>query len=197
MRTSLIILALLALAMPASAIDTNRYPHTLYDQACTDDNDTPAAETLPIAYFDGTYNPPATLQVSGSPDGFCDTDSRIRTGAETSDRLLGPFSSRGIRGVYPFVDADTVLDGTPTWRLSVLAVKAHDGVAQVLDQSAVMSGTGNEIFLFGTDVGDPNQPSSSPNAILEVPLPDRFILWLELMSATSITADISVMPWTD
>ena len=192
MRRLILAVTVLLLAAPAWSIDTNVYPSTLMDQSCTDANDVPAAETLALAYFNQS-NVAAAVQTSGNPDGFCDNDSRIKTGAIAAVASFGPFSGVGVKGLYIFVDADTVTGGTTAWRVDLYGRKPHDGVAIIHDYSTGLTGTGDVIIVQGTDVG----AASAADNSLDTGVPDIFYIKLALPGggATSITADFSVVPY--
>ena len=183
----------LLIAAPAWAADTNKYPFTLMDQTCTDDYNVPAAYTPGLTRFGGPV-PAASLltQTSGTGDGFCDNDSRILTAAQTADVIFGPFDGANLGGVLVMVDADTVLGGTPTWLVELGVYKAFDGAFQAYDrQAASISGTGDKVYLFG---GGSQRQASVVTEVMDAPLPNPFYIRLRLVSATSITADMSLSP---
>ena len=78
--------AVFLLALDASAVDDTAFPHTLVDSACTDTNDTPTAVV-------GGGARSVAPQISGSADGFCDHDSRIREAAIVANTTGGPYST--------------------------------------------------------------------------------------------------------
>ncbi|GAG31351.1 unnamed protein product, partial [marine sediment metagenome] len=53
------------------------------------------------------------------------------------------------------------------------------------------SGTGDVFFIYGIDVGTSNQDVESQ----EIALTDIFYIQLDLVAATSITADVSLLPY--
>ena len=183
-----------ALLVPAvsSAIDTNRYPYTLIDQTCTDANDSPARPAVPLGTFDGKLR--ATPQTSGSPDGYCDNDPWIVTGALTADTVFGPFAlPEGSSGFYMFVDATVV--GT-TWAWNIMAQVPFDGRTQSVDSLAQQSGSADLIFSFGADTGrSANNVVNSPLGRGDGPVPNPFYLLYNETSATSFTADVGLVPF--
>ena len=184
MRLIFVLMSLL-LAAVAFAEDDYYYPNVIMSTTCTDTNDTPAGASL-VALPGGR---PA-VQASGSADGRCDHDSRISIGELSADETFGPLPGKPYQGYYVFVDA--TVTGT-TFRLQAYAAKAHDGVLILLDAgSANGNGTADYIWEVGTTDGG-YAPSETITA-LEAPLPGRWWLRVDLLTATAITADISMVP---
>lgn len=194
MRRLILFSVLMLIAAPAAAIDTTSYPSTLMDQTCTDTEGAPAPYTPPRMILGGlaAVTNAVLIQTSGNADGFCDHDSRIRTGAQGSDTSFGPFSlSDGVEGLYLFVDADTVVGADASWRVTIRARKPHDDALQNTDNTATVPnpGTGNVFFSFGNSAQRPSTATGAVNG----PVPDVFYLTLGFVAATSITADVSLV----
>jgi hypothetical protein len=187
----LILVALMLLAVPAWAVDTTVYPQTLVDSTCTDSEDVPTAVTPGTSHL-GRFNPKPAIQLTGSADGFCDHDSRIRTTAVTpfaADVDFGPFAKGDIQGIFLYVDGDAVTGGDTKYQMSLLGVKPHDGALIVLQTATEATGNGNVIFAFGSELGTP-----TPTVEAEAPLPKTFYIQLDLNTADSWDGDISMQP---
>ena len=185
----LLFLCVLLVPSVAVAIDTNKYPYTLVDQACTDSYDVPAASTLGLGHF-LQYNPPA-VQTSGNPDTFCDNDSRIKTGAISVDTVFGPFNGEGIDGVIFFFDVTAAPGGDSEYQIELQAKRPNDGTQFVVDRPAVLTGAQEGFYVIGINPGSP----SEEEADYETFLPRAFYINLDLEGATSVTGDFSMMPY--
>ncbi len=173
-------------ASAAHAADETSYPSTLVEQTCTDLYDVPANITGAIG--SGWSVPP---QTSGSGDDFCDHDSRILTDAAlVADTLFGPFEG-GIGACYIiFADGNTVSGGDTKWGIVVQVIQPHDGVVESLDAASVVTGVVDAVWM----VGLPTQYSySALDEELNVRLPDRWYLLLDLNTATSWLGEISMV----
>jgi hypothetical protein len=188
------------LATPAWAADTNKYPATLLDQTCTDSFDTPTAVTAGLVTIGGgrAFQPAPAAQTSGSGDGFCDNDSRIVTGALAADKTFGPFNLGDARGVYLFVDADTVTGGTTDWRIRVFAAKPHSAAQVQMAAAANVTGAGDVVYSIGPTTAYENTTVAAQAAtVYPIPIPDPFYVALDLTvgGATSWTGEISMLPF--
>lgn len=181
-RLLFLLVALLLFSAPsAHAINEGHYPAVLMDTACTDTEDTPAAET-------GGARP--ALQISGSGDGFCDHDSRIVAGAVTADTLFGPFSiPADANGVLIFVDADVVSNDTDTWRLIYQHKKPHDVALTTIANATQQSTEGDKVFSLNRGTVLPQV--STINANLHPPA--ELFITLDLVAATSWDGSISLL----
>jgi len=90
------------------------------------------------------------------------------------------------------VDADTVVGATPTWDIEIHAKSPHDAAFRLLDNAVDLTGTGDRVFAIGTNA---NYDPLDATELLAVPLPRQWYLRLNLVLATSITADISLTPF--
>jgi hypothetical protein len=197
MKRFILFWALLVLfAAPASAVDTNVYPFVIVDADCTDANDVPAAYTpsSPHSFVrKNVITPSALIQTSGSPDGFCDNDSRILVGAAITDTTFGPFSNGGIDGLYIMVETTSVTGATPSWRTFIAAFRTQDATLlgiEELDTESAASG------LFDYTVGSsPGTPSEINDGTFDMQLPNTWYFKLDLVAATAWTGSISFIPW--
>ena len=140
-RTILLAILVALWALPAFAVDTTRYPQVLMDSTCTDTNDTPAAQS-------GGSTRPA-VQTSGSADGYCDHDSRIREATLTADTVWGPFfRAPDMVGVRLYLDADDVTADAGTWNIEILHLRPHEAVYDVIGTKQ-FSAEGNITTSFG------------------------------------------------
>ncbi len=182
-RALLLALFVALLSLPAFGAGES-YPSTLIDQGCTDSYDTPAAVAEPNLVIE----PPE--QVSGSADGTCDLDSRILTGALTSDTTFGPLRGGRSACIYLFADGNTVTGGDTKWTIDVYIKQPHDGVLQVLEQGTLITGNLDVLFLLG--VSTAHNPSIASIELLTARLPEQFWLTLDLDTATSWTGELSM-----
>jgi hypothetical protein len=191
----LILLAALAVVLAPAVHAAGSYPHTLIDQSCTDIYDVPAAYTpSEVTALGGPRRvilPSALVQVSGSPDGFCDNDSRIIYGNITADTDLGPLILPTQSKCFLwFFNGDTVTGGDTTYDMKILAVAAHDGAKKVVG-TVEITGTGDQVYSVGAD------PNVAGGNFLEitVPVPRPFYLRVnfEAGGATLITAESSIV----
>lgn len=177
----LVVAVVCALAFPAMAVDTTSYPHVLLDSSCTDANDAPAASA------GGSIKP--APQTAGPADGFCDHDSRILTGALTADTVFAPlYLPSGAMGILVYTDADAVSNDTDTWTVRLRTYRTFDDVTVVADQTASQATEGNKSFGFMPFALAAD--SGSITAEVDVVVPRKFAIELELVSATSWTGDI-------
>ena len=193
MRRWVLLLALL-LAAPAWAIDTNRWPHTIVDQACTDSYDTPTATTPTLVGWAG-HNPSPAAQTSGSGDGYCDNDSRIATGAITSSTVFGPFKGRGLAGLIIWFDVTVATGGNTGYELDLQVARPNDGTKFVINSPGAptpLTGAQEGFYSMGIDLGTPNGDEASDYKIL---IPSVFYIGLTLNTATSVTGDVSLTAW--
>lgn len=192
----------LLFAGAASAIDTTKYPSTITDSTCTDASDVPAAYTPGLTSIGGSsYGSVASAtitQLSGSPDGYCDHDSRIlkMTGAFalTEDTNFGPFTlAPGYTGYYLFVDAVVVHASTGDFIMFLGVKKPHDGaVFAALDSGTLQAGSADYVFAFGApSLQNPTGETADPDA----PIPQEFYVVYDERTATSFSGDISVVPF--
>lgn len=186
MRRLVLLVLALFVAGPAFAIDTNIYPDTLVDQACTDDFDVPAAPSTigPVEIAGGVTYP---AQTSGSSDGSCDNDPRIVTGAITADTRFGPFTlATGSGCVIMHMDVSAISAGNfifnPEFKIP------HDGTFQEVDLTGDRSGTGEHKFVYGHGDG-----ATIFNAAMAGPMPLSLYLFLDLTTATTITTNVSLV----
>ena len=169
-------------AWPALAVNDGSYPQTILDDTCTDSNDTPAAQT------GGWVRPP--VQASGSADGFCDHDSRIRETALTASTEFGPFTlPNGTRGVVLIVDANVVSNDTDTWRpaLSFMIPATQSTTTLALGASTATEA----VHYFSFAPGEYATPAIVGVANVDVAVPRRFYINLNLQTATSWEGIIS------
>jgi len=184
MRQSILfwVLAAFVLALPAQAANEGHYPSTIVDANCTDARTTPAAAGQTAARPE--------IQISGTADGYCDHDSRIRKSAITADTTFGPFTMPpGSRGILLFVDADTVSNDTDTWSIDLAVVKPDSLAKVVVDSTASQATEGDKSFgfvpaLMGADTG-------AATGDIDVFVPKQFYLVLNLGTATSWAGSIS------
>ena len=156
------------------------FPVAIFDAACTDDYDTPAASTRYAA------------QTSGSADGLCDGDTNVKTGTFSEDTSSSEIIGAHYRSMYVYVDADTVGGGTPTWKVCIEQYRPGLGTySGNYACSAEKSGTGAGFVGFG-----PLYVSSGSDFIdgSAVALPPRFKIKLQLESATTWAGSLSLTP---
>ena len=186
MRRALLLTFLIALwALPAYAANTSSYPATLVDSSCTDTNDAPAAQA-------GGVVPPAA-QTSGTADGFCDHDSRIREAAISAATRWGPFAKKpGKVGIYIFLDADDVTADAGTWDVELQFLRPHEAVYEVVGTNQ-FSAEGNTGYFFGpTDIySTPIRSMTGKDSWL----PDVFYIYLNLASATAWEGNIAFIQY--
>jgi hypothetical protein len=185
------------LAAPAFAADTNRYPYTLIDQTCTDSYDVPAATTpgLVTIGIGGAYQPPPAAQISGSGDGYCDNDSRIVTGNITADTLFGPFQlPEGARGFLLFWDLITISGGaTNDMNFRIYVKKPHNlEDAQISAVTTTIDAAADVYYDFGPAPLD--RALQGPASEVAVIFPKPFYIHLNVLTATLVNGELSIMP---
>ena len=160
-----------------------RYPTTLVDQDCQDYYNVPAAQT------GGSVAPAA--QTSGTGDDRCDHDSRIVTDAAfVAGTTFGPFKGGKSACYIIFADGNAVTGGDAGWGIVVQATQPHDGVKESLDAAAEVTGVVDAVWM----VGLPTEYSySALDEELNVRLPNRWYLVLDLLGATSWYGEISMV----
>jgi len=188
-----ILAALLLLALPAWAADTNVYPYTVSDQTCTDDYDTPAAytpsEPTEISARGQTVGAAALVQTSGSGDGYCDNDSRIATGAQTTNVTFGPFKlPTGARGVYVFLD---VVSTTGTVQIGALIRKPHNGEYRNISNTAA-TGVGDVMEIWGAGS---IYSASNTHEQDNIPMPAEYYISVLDSTGTDHVYEISQVPF--
>ncbi len=184
MRLIFALIPLLTAAV-AFAEDDYYYPNVVMSSTCTDTEDTPAGATLTAL----PSNRPV-VQSSGSADGRCDHDSRISIGELSADATYGPLPGRPYKGYYVFVDA--TVTGT-TFRLQTFVRKPHYGVLILMD-AGTGSASGTDDYIWEVGITEAGYAPSETITIIESPLPGQWWLRVDLLSATAITADISMVP---
>lgn len=193
-----ILAALLVLLIPlvASAANTNKYPDTLVDQTCADDNDVPAAVTPELTVIGGSptiHAPGALVQLSGSADGFCDNDSRIIAtiaSGISADTRFGPFSMPlNYPILFGMFEGSAVTGGDTKWRVRFEILKPHEAefLAAGFDTTLV---TGNVDLYFAAGL---NTTIAFAGEDLDAAMPRVFYMLLDLNTATSWTGDASLM----
>lgn len=183
MTIRLWIFALFALLLfapsAAQAINEGHYPATFMDINCTDTEDTPAAA--------GAVGARPAAQTSGSADGFCDHDSRIKNAPITVDTTFGPFvMPSGSIGILIHVDADVVSNDTDTWRLRIGIKKPHDGAVFFYANTGSQSTEGTKVLGF-VDAAQ----GSSGGTDVNISMHPVFYIQLDLTTATSWDGSIS------
>ena len=179
----ILLAALVAIAPPAFARDPIAlFPSALIDAACTDDYDVPAASDR--------YTP----QTSGSPDGLCDGDTNVLTGAFVADKDIGPLGSEQYQSAYVMIDADTVTGGDTKWRLCIAILTPWTAATyyKKLDCTADITGTVDRSYVaLGPVFTDVTFDIVSG---ISQPLPPRFVLTLDLVGATSWEGSLGFVP---
>ena len=188
-----LILLLLVVAMPALAADTNVYPFTLIDQTCTDSNDDPTAVTPGLTYFAGRNPPAPAAQTDGDPDGYCDNrlaHSEKLGWYRTSNSDLSLWA---MPRVCISLSMRTML---PATRFAGICIPTspHDSGLVRISQQPNHTGTGDVVTVIGPDLGDPGGPADGI-VIGEDHFTGAFNLRLDLVGATAMTAEISILPF--
>ena len=194
MKRFILFWALLVLfAAPAWAIDTNKYPHTLIDQTCTDSYNVPAAFTPSAVHVLG--GPPQVIasqitQLSGTSDGFCDNDSRIITRDITADISIGPFSlPEWASGIILLVDVNAITGGSTDANFQFRYVRPHEAVESTYATTATISATGDLTYIVRPD---PAAHAYSPStAEIPIALGPGYLIRVNLISATLVTLNMS------
>lgn len=158
------------------------YPQVLMDSGCIDTNNVPAAQT------GGSIRPAA--QTSGTGDGYCDHDSRVREAAITADTSFGPFKRKpGRMGVRVFADSDVVSGDTNTWSLEILAARPHEPAVFDVVETEELATEANHVVSFGPNllydvagVGNSNNNCA---------IPPTFYINMKFGTATSWDGNIS------
>lgn len=182
-----ILAALLALLLfvagDAFAVDTTKYPATLVDQTCTDDNDTVSGT--------GAFDTFVENVVGGGANGKCDHDNRILTGAITSDTTFGPLRGGTNACFVVFLDGNTVTGGDTKWDVIVQIQQPHNAEMEDVDSiTTLVTGVSDVVYLVGLPTG---YAFDSLTESLNVRLSPRWYLKLDLNTATSWTGEISMV----
>lgn len=190
-KLGLLIVALACLwGADSSAADAvGTWPSTLWDEVCDDADDVPAQFTPP---FGSSSLKSQRVQTSGDPDGFCDSDSAIRTGAFTVDTNLGPIRPpAAAKAIYISVDVDEAASGT--WRLCLTPLRPYDGAYfQKLFCSTTQTGDQAGLIAFGITTNiDPTFLLQSATTSARGPLPGEFVITVDLITATSVTGSLA------
>lgn len=190
-----ILAALLAAlwALPALAADTVKYPTALVDQTCTDSYDTPANYTPGLTVIGGNnvVASAAITQTSGSPDGYCDHDSRIITGNITADTYFGPFRLvSGATCLIYQVAASAATGGDTKWRLYGTFKHPLTGAYWQTAVSTEKTGGQTDTGMFNAR----NEATGGNITTNKYALADPFYLLLDLNTATLVTANVVLFP---
>lgn len=183
-KTILLVVMALLFAMPSTARDpVGIFPNVLVDATCTDSFDTPAASTR--------YVP----QTTGSSDGLCDGDTNVLTGSFAADTALGPLGAKTFQNAILYVDADTVTGGATTWRICVNIPRpwSEATYSLTIECTDTLTGTNTDGYIglgpmFVTSIAD------DLAAPIVQPLPARFKVVIDLLTATAWAGSIGIMP---
>jgi hypothetical protein len=174
-------------AAPAYAASIGHYPYVLVDDGCTDSYNAPITSTEANAQL--ALQP--VVQTSGSADGGCDHDARIREPAIVADTTFGPLRlPAGATGIIVFADANDVTADAGTWTIEILRARPVDMVAVVAATTASQNSEGDVSFGFGPD--DRNAVTMSTNsAEIDATVPSTFWVKLKLGTATAWDGTLS------
>lgn len=164
----------MGIAIPALALEPQKYPDTLIDANCADNFN--AGGITSVFRF-------ATLQTetTGIANGKCDSDDRILTGAQTADVIKGPFSSLGSRGVVVQADADTVSGGTSSWAVCVSRDLPHEpGTYRTACCTTAVTGATDNHYFLGNLGSVVTAGNTQYTASVSCPIPSTFYLHLDI-----------------
>jgi len=187
-RAALLIIALWA--APSLAANEGAFPLLLHSTGCAN-----AFDTVSPTAFD------RYLQMSGSPDAFCDFDYRVRQTAISSTTLFGPISVaelvRASGGISPLrmvrirAFGSTVAPGGGTWDFRVLSPSPID-TASFMTHDVSPSIPGQ--VLRTIDLGNRATLSEETDDAFPTGIPGEFYIQLTLGTATSWTGTLIAFP---
>jgi hypothetical protein len=181
-RHTILFAALLALllfvASDAQAVDTTKYPAVLVDQTCTDANDTVTGQ--------GAFSTFVENVVGGGPNGKCDHDNRILTGALVADTVFGPLPGGRTQCIILRVVPSAVTGGDTKWRIILRIADPLAGTTADYDVGAFNPGVTTKILSFGVA----GTAASTVSEAMAGTLPNPYWLELDLETATSWTGNI-------
>jgi len=174
----------LSLATPAMAVDPAAYPLALHLAGCVDLFDTVTAGSVENQ-----------VQTTGSPDGQCDYDKRVKEDANSASQLYGPISRAQLGNPHAIrVRAFRSDAGGGQWLLTVSYVSPidRDAAPILLDTSAAATGSVVNVVDIGVDAA--SLASSSTDIMAVDGLPDVFYLTILLTSATAWDGSLVIIP---
>jgi len=178
-----VLCAFMFLALDAYAVDGDHYPNVLMDSACTDTEDTPAAQA---------GGPRPLIQLTGSLDGFCDHDSRILTGPISADTQFGPFKLEpGAIGLRIWLDSDNVTADTATWTINLKVKRPHEATFYTIVSSASFATEANHVLVF-VPAAQAEGGITTASQEIDIAIPEVFYLVLNLGTATAWDGNISM-----
>jgi len=186
----------LLLPLSASAVEPAHWPATLIDFNCTDSFNAGSS----FVWLTSTY----TVQTSGTADDLCDSDNRVVDGsaAITSDWTSAALSlPPDANGFYIHANSQTATGGSTDWNVCIMAETPEEPgtnrAACCVTATPFIVGAVDKFYwvgIMGVGPGSPWQVST--DAAVQCAIPKNFKVKLDLVTATSWTGNLSIIPST-